>query len=81
MNGPGRLDWISAAAAPLRGEINVQTGTGVQTTTAQRWGDYSTMQIDPSDDCTFWFTTQYISTTDLRNWATRVIGFKFNSCQ
>jgi hypothetical protein len=65
----------------VRGEINVQTGTGVQTTTAQRWGDYSTMQIDPSDDCTFWFTTQYISTTDLRNWATRVIGFKFNSCQ
>jgi hypothetical protein len=65
----------------VRGEINVQTGTGSQTSSAQRWGDYSTMQIDPSDDCTFWFTTQYIKNTAGADWATRIIGFKFNNCQ
>jgi hypothetical protein len=35
----------------LRGEVNVQSGSGSQTASAQRWGDYATMQIDPSDDC------------------------------
>lgn len=64
----------------VRGEINVQTGTGSQTASAQRWGDYSTMQIDPADDCTFWFTTQYIVNTAGADWATRIIGFKFNNC-
>ena len=65
----------------VRGEINVQSGSGSQTATAQRWGDYATMQIDPSDDCTFWFTTQYIINTSGADWATRIIGFKFDNCQ
>jgi len=65
----------------LRGELNVQTGSGSQTSTAQRWGDYSTMQIDPSDDCTFWFTSEYMVNTSSADWATRIVAFKFNSCQ
>jgi hypothetical protein len=65
----------------VRGEINVQSGSGSQTATAQRWGDYSTMQIDPSDDCTFWYTSQYIINTAPADWATRVVGLKFNNCQ
>jgi hypothetical protein len=65
----------------LRGETNVVTGSGSQTSSAQRWGDYSTMQIDPSDDCTFWFTTEYMVNTSAADWATRIIGFKFNNCQ
>jgi hypothetical protein len=65
----------------VRGEINVQNGSGSQTASAQRWGDYSTMQIDPSDDCTFWFTTEYIINTAGADWATRIVGFKFNNCQ
>jgi hypothetical protein len=67
----------------LRGEINVQLGAAGsnQTSTAQRWGDYSTMQIDPADDCTFWYTQEYTSSSSSANWATRIIGFKFNSCQ
>jgi hypothetical protein len=64
-----------------RGEINVQSGSGSQTSTAQRWGDYATMQIDPSDDCTFWFTTEYIVNTSGADWATRIFGFTFNNCQ
>jgi hypothetical protein len=65
----------------LRGEMVVQTGTGNQTGTASRWGDYSTMQIDPDDDCTFWFTTEYTNSTSSANWATRIVSFRFNSCQ
>jgi hypothetical protein len=65
----------------VRGEVNVQNGSGSQTSSRQRWGDYSTMQIDPSDDCTFWYTGEYIVNTDLADWATRIAGFKFNNCK
>ncbi len=39
-----------------------------------RWGDYSSMVIDPSDDKTFWFTAQYQSTTG--HWSTRIGTFQ-----
>lgn len=65
----------------LRAETVVQAGTGSQVSTFNRWGDYSTMQIDPADDCTFWYTTQYIGATGSFNWRTRVASFKFPSCQ
>jgi hypothetical protein len=65
----------------LRAETVVQAGTGSQTGTANRWGDYSTMQIDPADDCTFWYTTMYYGTTASFNWRTRVASFKFPNCQ
>ena len=59
----------------------VQAGGGSQTGTLRRWGDYSTMQIDPADDCTFWYTTQYIGANGTFNWRTRVASFKFPNCQ
>jgi hypothetical protein len=65
----------------LRTEVLVQAGGGSQTTTLSRWGDYSTMQIDPADDCTFWYTTQYIGANGTFNWRTRVASFKFPNCQ
>ncbi len=65
----------------LRTEMLVQAGGGSQTTGLSRWGDYSTMQIDPADDCTFWYTTQYIGANGTFNWRTRIASFKFPSCQ
>src|ERR1051326_6364639 len=59
----------------------VVVGTGVQQNTSNRWGDYSAMQIDPADDCTFWFTTEYIKTSGSFRWSTRINSFKFKSCQ
>jgi hypothetical protein len=59
----------------------VVKGTGVQESTDNRWGDYSTMQVDPTDDCTFWYTQEYIKKTGSFNWSTRIASFKFNSCQ
>lgn len=65
----------------LRTEVLVQAGGGSQTGSLTRWGDYSTMQIDPADDCTFWYTTQYIGTNGTFNWRTRIASFKFPNCQ
>ena len=59
----------------------LKIGSGAQTSSAQRWGDYSTMQIDPDDDCPFWYTTEYTNNTSSANWATQIVSFKFNTCQ
>ena len=44
-----------------------------------RWGDYTAMMIDP-DDCTFWYTGEYLKQAGLFNWSTRVLSFSFPSC-
>ena len=49
-------------------EQQLIAGTGSQTGTANRWGDYSGMSVDPVDDCTFWYTTEYIQTTGATPW-------------
>ncbi len=53
--------------------------TGVQTSTSQRWGDYASMSVD-TDDCSFWFTSEYYTTTSAASWSTRVCKFAFPSC-
>lgn len=45
-----------------------------------RWGDYSTLSVDPVDDCTFWYTAQYIPFDGTRNWRTRVATFQLPGC-
>jgi hypothetical protein len=75
----GRLVTDTLGTLP-QGEGIIMTGAGSQTGTAYRWGDYANMAIDPMDDCTFWFTTEYISTTGTAPWQTRVGSFKFPSC-
>lgn len=62
-----------------QGESVLQTATASQTTYG-RWGDYSGMTVDPADDCTFWFTTEYLTNTGVFNWHTRIGAFKFPSC-
>lgn len=61
-------------------EATIFAGTGSQTGTSNRWGDYSAMTVDPVDDCTFWYTTEYYSTTTSFNWRTRIGSFKFTQC-
>jgi hypothetical protein len=69
------------AAGKMETPFVVVKGTGVQTATSNRWGDYASMSIDPSDDCTFWFAQEYIKTTGSFNWNTRLNSFKFTTCQ
>jgi N-acetylneuraminic acid mutarotase len=61
-------------------EVHLFDGTGSQTDTVSRWGDYSDMTVDPVDDCTFWYTQEYYQTTSSFNWRTRIGNFKFPSC-
>ncbi len=43
-----------------------------------RWGDYAAMSVDPDDDCTFWFTNEYIPAGG--SWGTRITSFTFDEC-
>lgn len=64
----------------LQSESMIVIGTGVQTSGLTRWGDYSAMQVDPADDCTFWYTTEYLQNSGSFNWNTRIANFKFPGC-
>ncbi len=75
----GRL-VTDAPSQLLQGEADLFQGTGSQQGTGNRWGDYSDMTVDPADDCTFWYTTEYYSVTSTFNWRTRIGSFKFPSC-
>ncbi len=63
----------------LGSEIVMQAGLGSQTS-SNRWGDYSAMTVDPSDDCTFWFTTEYYAATSGSTWSSRIGNFVEPSC-
>ena len=54
-------------------------GGGSQTGTGSRWGDYSMMTVDPSDDATFWYTNECMSTTSEKSWITRIASFQISS--
>ncbi len=71
---------VTDVKGKMQAPFKAVVGTGVQKSTSNRWGDYSTMQVDPSDDCTFWYTQEYYKTTGSFNWATRINSFKFTSC-
>lgn len=74
----GRLVSDPPGSLP-QGESALIAGGGSQTG-SNRWGDYSAMTLDPADDCTFWYTNQYYSTSSAANWRTRIGAFKFPSC-
>ena len=58
----------------------LQAGTGAQQRTLNRWGDYSAMTVDPADDCTFWYTNEYLTGNGTFNWHTRIGSFTVNGC-
>jgi len=74
----GRL--ASDPANTMQTEATIINGTGSQTGNLSRWGDYSALAVDPVDDCTFWYTTEYMKTTGSFNWNTRIANFKFSNC-
>jgi hypothetical protein len=70
----------SDPANTMQAETTIISGTGSQTGGLNRWGDYSAITIDPVDDCTFWYTQEYMKTTGSFNWNTRIANFKFPNC-
>jgi hypothetical protein len=68
------LNTLTVAESDLRG------GTGSQTHTSGRWGDYSMLAVDPSDGCTFWFTSEYYLGTSSAGWKTNIGSFSLANC-
>ena len=82
----GRTGGQTPAGALNEGETTMHASTGVQSS-GNRWGDYSAMTVDPTDDCTFWFTTEWreavnngTATNNPFKWSTRIGNFKFPTC-
>ncbi len=79
----GRLAGDPLGQLPL-GEATIINGSGVQTTTNSRWGDYTSMNVDPSDDCTFWYVNEYYTAagqaSSAAGWQTRIGSFKLPGC-
>ncbi len=63
-----------------QGEATLVAGGGSQLSGYSRWGDYSMLTVDPTDDCTFWYTQEYYATTSSSGWQTRIGSFKFPNC-
>ena len=67
-------------AGSLESEISILEGTGSQTSGLSRWGDYTALQVDPTDDCTFWYVDQYQKVNGAFNWNTRIGSWAFSAC-
>ena len=70
----GRLAGSALGTMPL-GENSIIAGTGSQTG-SNRWGDYTALSVDPTDDQTFWYVNQYVPTTSSVGWRLRIGSFK-----
>jgi hypothetical protein len=85
---PGIRYTGRVASDPLgtmpQGEGTVINGSGVQTTANSRWGDYTSMNVDPVDDCTFWYVNEYYTAAGQASspagWQTRIASFKLPGC-
>ena len=77
------IGYTGRAPADPLGTMGNETivifGSGSQTGTP-RWGEYTSMSIDPVDDCTFWYTSEYLQSDGMLNWSTRIASFRFPSC-
>src|SRR5438093_6809282 len=63
-----------------QGEGTIVNGAGAQTGNLSRWGDYSSMSVDPVDGCTFWYADEYLPANGSFNWRTRIGTFKLPGC-
>jgi hypothetical protein len=62
-------------------ESDLRQGTGSQTHTSGRWGDYSMLAVDPTDGCTFWYTSEYYDVgASSAGWSTNIGSFKLAGC-
>ena len=60
----------------VQGEATLFNGTGSESDTNGRWGDYSMTVLD-TDGMTFWTVGEYEATTGSFNWHTRIGSFNF----
>lgn len=75
----GRLEGDPEGQMTI-GEGTLVEGAGSQESSYNRWGDYSSMGVDPSDGCTFWYTQEYYAATSTEGWQTRIGSFRCPTC-
>lgn len=61
-------------------ELNIMTGSGSQTHSSSRYGNYSSLDVDPTNECDFWYTTEYYDNTSVAGWRTRIASFRNPEC-
>src|SRR5262249_49395879 len=65
----------------LQGEVTMFAGLGTMAASGNRWGDYTSLSLDPADDCTFWHANEYWPAGNTSfNWHTRIGTFRFPAC-
>ena len=64
-----------AAGLMTMTEGTIASGTGSQLG-GSRWGDYSSITVDPVDDETFWYFGEYVQATGSFEWNTKIGSFK-----
>jgi hypothetical protein len=68
------------------GEGTIVNGTASQTHTNSRWGDYTSLNVDPVDDCTLWYVNEYYTVEGAaqaplgNGWQTRIASFRLPGC-
>jgi hypothetical protein len=80
----GRLAGDAANTLPgAEQTVTAPRGNAVQTGTGNRWGDYSSMHVDPADECLFWYANEYVPATgnpfSTFNWSTNIVSFRVNT--
>jgi hypothetical protein len=86
---PGIRYTGRAAGDPLGlmtiAEMTIIDGSGVQRTVNSRWGDYTSLNVDPVDDCSFWYVNEYYTAageaSSVAGWQTRIASFRLPGCR
>lgn len=79
---PGQRFAARLAKDP-QGKLTLQESVMAQGEAAQtntmRWEDYTTLDIDPSDDCTFWYVGDYLKAGEA-DYSTRIGAYQLPGC-
>ncbi len=76
------FSYWSLPQATTPTEVTIINGTGEEVSPGNgvgKWGSYSSMTVDPIDDCTFWYVNEYFVLDN--TWRTRIANFKIPGCQ
>jgi hypothetical protein len=80
---PGiRAAYWSLSSQTTPTEITLYNGIGDEEN-SELWGNLTSMTVDPSDNCTFWYVNRYYPFNQMGTeviWNTRISYFKLASC-
>ena len=62
-------------------EALIKRGGGSQLKSFDRWGDYSSMALDGTDLCTFWYANEFYPADGSFAWDTWIVSLNFRHCR